>query len=123
MLTIARILANVWSTSSSALKVVMEAGTALIGSVNSLAAANQATGQVATSTAAATFVVARPTRESVLLRNLDTTISVYVGVATVTSANGMLLKAGESIEVKTTALIQVIAASGTPTVAYYDTYF
>ena len=33
MLTIARILANVWSTSSSALKVVLEAGTALIGAV------------------------------------------------------------------------------------------
>jgi len=33
MLTIARILANVWSTSSGALKVVLEAGTALIGAV------------------------------------------------------------------------------------------
>src|SRR5215207_5539283 len=38
------------------------------------AAVNQATGQVATSTSAATFVIARPTRRSVSLQNLDAAI-------------------------------------------------
>lgn len=85
-------------------------------------AANQATGQVATSTSAATLVAARPARRSVTIKNTDTTIAVYVGPATVTTANGMPLAGGESITVDTTALIQVIAASGTPTVAYYETY-
>lgn len=85
-------------------------------------AANYANGQVATSTAAGTLVAARPTRRSVLIRNVDATISVWIGAATVTAANGMLLKAGESVTVDTTALIQVIAASGTPTVAYLETY-
>lgn len=85
-------------------------------------AANQASGQVATSTSAATFVAARATRRSVTLKNLDAVITVYVGPATVTSGNGMPLRAGESISIDTVALIQVIAASGTPSVAYYETY-
>ena len=72
---------------------------------------------------AATMVIARATRKSVLIRNTDAAISVYIGPATVSAVNGMLLKAGESVPVDTTALIQVIAASGTPVVAYYETYY
>lgn len=79
-----------------------------------------ANGQVATSGTAGTLVAANLTRRSVTVKNLDTTITVYIGVATVSAANGMPLKAGESISVDTTALIQVIAASGTPTVAYLE---
>ena len=81
-----------------------------------------ANGQVSASTTAATLVVANPTRRSVLIRNLDATITVYVGAATVTAANGMPLKAGESVSVDTSQLIQVLAASGTPTVAWFQTY-
>src|ERR1022692_34094 len=62
-----------------------------------IGAANLASSQVTTSTSASTLAVARPTRTSVLFRNLDSTISVYIGPATVTAANGMLLKAGESV--------------------------
>lgn len=85
-------------------------------------AGNIASSQLATSTTAATLVVARPTRRSVTIKNLDTTITVYVGPATVTASNGMPLKAGESISVTWVGLIQVIAASGTPTVASLDEY-
>lgn len=85
-------------------------------------AANQASGQVTTSTSAATLVAARATRRSVTIKNNDASIVVYIGPATVTSGNGMPLKGGESINIDTTALIQVIAASGTPVVAYYETY-
>ena len=91
--------------------------------VADLAPANQATGQVTATTLAATMVIARATRKSVLIRNTDAAISVYIGPATVSAVNGMLLKAGESVPVDTTALIQVIAASGTPVVAYYETYY
>lgn len=83
---------------------------------------NLATGQITTSTAAGTLVVARATRQSVLVRNTDATISVYVGPATVTSSNGMLLKAGESCPFTFVGLLQVIAASGTPVVAFADEY-
>lgn len=85
-------------------------------------ATNYVNSQVATSTVAATLVVARETRRGCLVRNLDTTISVYIGAATVTSANGMLLKAGESVVIQGKGLYQVISASGTPTVAVMDEY-
>ena len=91
--------------------------------VADLAPANQATGQVTATTLAATMVIARATRKSVLIRNTDAAISVYIGPATVSAVNGMLLKAGESVPVDTTALIQVIAASGTPVVSYYDAWY
>lgn len=85
-------------------------------------APNLATGQVATSTTAGTLVAARATRRSVTIKNLHATITVYVGAPTVTASNGMEIKAGESLNIDTTALVQVIAASGTPTVAYVETY-
>lgn len=85
-------------------------------------AANMANGQIATSTAAATLVAARATRRSVVIKNMDATITVYVGVATVTAANGLPLLAGESVSIDWVGLIQVIAASGTPSVAYCETF-
>lgn len=118
--------------------IVLAAGTAIIGKVgidqttpgttNAVAitrftgAANFATGQITTSTTAATFVIARATRRSVTLKNTDAAIVVYFGPATVTSSNGFPLKAGESISVDWVGLIQVIAASATPVVTYADSY-
>lgn len=103
-------------------KLLITSGSALIGITKFQGAANIATGQVATSTTAATFVIARATRRSATLKNTDASITVYIGPATVTSSNGMPLKAGESISVDWVGLIQVIAASGTPTVAYVDVW-
>jgi hypothetical protein len=85
-------------------------------------AATMANGQVTASTSAATLVASRATRRSVTIRNTDTSISVYIGIAAVTAGNGMLLKPGESISIDFTGLIQVIAASGSPVVAYMETY-
>jgi len=117
---------------------VLVAGSALIGKVgidqttpgttNAVSvqsfkgAANIASSQVTTSTSAATLAIARATRRSILIRNMDAAISVYVGPATVTTGNGMLLKAGESCPFTCVGLIQVIAASGTPVVAIADEY-
>lgn len=78
--------------------------------------------QVTAATSAKTLVIARLTRRAVTFRNLDATISVYIGNATVTSTNGFLLKAGESVTWNVTGLVQVIAASGSPVVAYEDEY-
>lgn len=84
-------------------------------------AANVSVGQV-TAGAAATLVVARPTRRGVLIKNLDTSLTAYIGPATVTAANGLELKAGESVVVSWTGLIQRFAASGSPVVAFWDEY-
>ena len=85
-------------------------------------AANMANGQVAATTTAATLVSARATRRSVTVRNMDSSISAYIGIATVSAGNGMLLKAGESISIDYTGLIQVVSASNSPNVAYLETY-
>lgn len=85
-------------------------------------AKNLSSSQVTLSTSASTLANARPTRTSVLFTNLDSSISVYIGPATVTSGNGQILKAGQSIPYTFTGLIQGIAASGTPTVSVADEY-
>lgn len=99
----------------------------IVGSVATTAsepvgATNLSTTQVTASTSAATLAIARPTRTSVLFRNLDSAISVYIGKATVSSSNGTLLKAGESVSFTSVGLIQVIAASGSPVVSVADEY-
>jgi hypothetical protein len=85
-------------------------------------ATNLASSQVALSTTAATVAIARATRRRVTVKNLDAAITVYLGPATVTSGNGMELKAGESVELTWVGLLQGIAASGTPSVAVLDEY-
>jgi hypothetical protein len=105
---------------AEAVALVNTAGVALTTLLT--AAANVANGQVTASTTAGTLVSSRATRRSVSVKNTDTSIAVYIGIATVTSANGMPLKPGESISIDSTVLIQVIAASGSPVVAYIETY-
>lgn len=63
----------------------------------------------ATSTGtAATLIVARPTRSGALIRNLDTANSVWVGPAPVTTSNGFIIKAGESLPITWVGLVQII---------------
>jgi hypothetical protein len=102
------------STAVQVQRVTSEAGTA---------AAN---GQVNISSAAATIVAARDTRKSVLITNRQT-VAVWIGIATVTTANGFRLEPGDWIEWTTKALIQGITAaaytgSGDAVVQYAEAY-
>lgn len=85
-------------------------------------ASTVANGQVTASTTAGALVGARPTRRSLVVVNTSGSIIVYIGIATVTAGNGLPLQPGDSISIDTTAALQVIAASGTPVVAYMETY-
>lgn len=85
-------------------------------------AANLATSQGAASTTAGTLAAARATRRSILIRNLDAAITIYVGPATVTAGNGFPILPGEGIPFSWVGLIQVIAASGTPAYALADEF-
>lgn len=85
-------------------------------------AASMANGQVALSTTAATLVAARATRRRVIIRNTHASINIYVGIATVTSSNGMLIPPGAELTLETTALVQGIAASGSPVASYIEEY-
>lgn len=89
---------------------------------NRAGAPNMANGQVTASGTAGTLVASRATRRYVTVKNLDTSLTVYIGIATVTAGNGMPLKGGESVSLDFTGLIQVIAASGSPIVAYAEVY-
>ncbi len=76
--------------------------------------------QVTASGSPATLVASNAARRLLTVRNQDTSLSVYVGEATVSSSNGLLLKAGESRTFTTPELMQVIAPSGSPVVDYID---
>lgn len=80
-----------------------------------------ANGQVTPTTTAATLVAARDTRKVVTLVNHGS-VDVYIGIATVTTSNGLKLPPGASIDLKTTALIQAITASGTGAIHYAEIY-
>lgn len=77
-------------------------------------------GQAATSTTSAEAVAFRAGRTRVVLKNIDTAITIYVGTGTVTSSNSIPLLAGESIALNTAAAINALAASDTPNLAYIE---
>jgi len=83
-------------------------------------AANLNVDQVATSTTSGVAVAARGSREAVTVKNIDTSITIYVGIGTVTSTNSMPLLAGESITFYTEAVINALSASGTPRLAFVE---
>lgn len=85
-------------------------------------AANYANSQVTAGVASAQLVAARATRRSVLIRNTDATNSAYIGAGTVTSGNGFLLKAGESVSIDTTAAINCIRDTADVALAVFETY-
>lgn len=70
------------------------------------------TGQVVVTTTAATLVAARETRKRLLISN-NSSHDIYVGPATVTTANGLRVGVGATLELYTCALVQAIIASGT----------
>lgn len=80
-----------------------------------------ATGQVAPTNAAATLLAARETRKSATFTNFGT-VDVYVGPATVTTANGHKVEPGGSLTLETTALVQAITAAGTGSIHYVESY-
>ena len=120
--TVANSLAVVVSSDQSAIPVTLSGVATAAGQALALAGATSiASGQV-TAGAAATLAAARATRRCVTILNTDALLSVYIGPATVTSGNGMLLRAGVQVRIETTALIQVLAASGSPVVTYMEEY-
>ncbi len=109
------------NVASSQTIAVTNAGTFAVQVLTACGGANTANGQVSISSAA-TIITSRALRRYCIIRNLDASVSGYVGIATVTTANGMLVKAGESIRIDSQALIQGIAASGTISFAYIEFY-
>jgi len=89
-----------------------------VGEIGSSALAS---GQVAPTSVAGTLIAARETRKRVIILN-DGVVDVFIGPATVTTANGFRLVPGSSIMLITTVLIQGITASGTGAIDYLEEY-
>lgn len=86
-------------------------------------ATSGAAANTALATSAAEEIAARVNRREVIIKNIDSTITTYVGFdSNLTTSNGMELLAGESISLKTNAAIYGIAASGTPAWRYVELY-
>lgn len=80
-----------------------------------------ATGQVAPTGPAGTLLAARSLRTQVTFYN-NGDRTVWIGPATVTTANGLPLLPGASITLRSTALVQAITASGTGAISYVEEY-
>lgn len=85
-----------------------------------------ANGQVTVTNSATTIAAARETRKSLLIVNRQT-VAIWVGLTTVTTANGVRLDPGDSITITTTALVQGITAAaysgtGDALTQYVETY-
>lgn len=126
---------NAWFflNGSQAVQIVDSTGTALTYNANGSATPTNsapvvvanptavATNQVAPTGSAATLLASRAFRTRVTFKNIGA-VTVYIGPATVTTANGFPLLPGESISYVTTALFQAITASGTGAIAYTEEY-
>ena len=80
-----------------------------------------ATGQVAPTGTAGTLIAARTGRKSVTFYNSGA-VNVWIGPATVTTANGLLLIPGASYTSYSEALWQAITSSGTGAIGYAEEY-
>jgi len=86
-------------------------------------AANLGTSQVTVSSSSATsLLAARATRRAALVTNNDSTISIYVGGASVATNTGHKLAAGNSITIPYVGAIYAIAASGSPVVSVSEVF-
>ena len=83
-----------------------------------------AVSQAATATTAGgtQVLAAKNTRTRAVFKNLDTSITIYLGTGTVSSSTGIPLLAGESIALHTKGAIKALSASGTPSLAIVDEY-
>lgn len=85
-----------------------------------------ANGQTTISNTAANIAAARDTRKRIVIVNQQT-VAVYVGIATVTTGNGLRLDSGASVTLYTQAAVQGITAaaytaSGDLKVHYIEEY-
>lgn len=80
--------------------------------------------QVATATTdgGTQVLAAKNSRIRAVFKNVDSSITIYLGTGTVSSSTGMPLLAGESITLHTRAAVKALAASGTPSLAIVDEF-
>ena len=79
------------------------------------------TGQVAVGYASAGLIIAaNAARAGVLITNPSTTVTVYIGKSTVTTATGAILGPGNSMTIPTVSAVYGIVASGTQNLSFLE---
>ena len=90
---------------------------------NFLGAGHLDNGQATAGDESAELVPARSNRRSVVVRNIHDSAACYIGFNTVTTENGFLLKAGESISIDYTGAVNGLrAASVDVPICYLESY-
>ena len=84
--------------------------------------ANYATGQIAVLSTVTAIVGVNATRRAVLVTNPDTTTTVYIGSAAVTTSTGQALLPGNSLSLPTTAAVYGRTTGSTITVSFIEVY-
>lgn len=118
---------NVQVTQGSGTKVAtdertIDSETVHVQRVDEIGAANWSHNQNATiSTTAAELIAARETRKRAVIVNQGS-VDCYIGKSTVSSSNGVLLKAGGVIVLQHCGAIYGRTASGTATLHYWEEY-
>lgn len=116
---------NVINASAGAIEVdivasttvpVSIAGTVVVDDIGGIL---NATGQVAIGTAA-TLIIAANVRRGILVTNPSSTVTVFVGGAAVTTANGQELLPLASLTIPTVSAVYGIVAAATQTVSYME---
>ena len=88
------------------------ATTVYVQRVSEIGSTAIAVARITPTTSPATLVAARDTRKRLVITNNSNT-TVYVGPATVSTANGYPIGVGYTLTLYTTILVQCIIASGT----------
>ena len=88
------------------------ATTVYVQRVSEIGSTAIAVARITPTTSPATLVAARDTRKRLVITNNSNT-TVYVGPATVSTANGYPIGGGYTLTLYTTILVQCIIASGT----------
>lgn len=101
---------------------IVGSSASIVVQTNQTGATSIASGQVLVGNTDTAVVSARANRRSATVKNQSTSVTVYVGTAGVTTATGIELKPGESINIDSISIIDAITASGSATVGYIETY-
>lgn len=84
-----------------------------VGAINS-------TGQVSVGATDTTIIAANASRAAVIITNISSTVTVYIGNAGLTTSTGYPLLPSNSISIPTTAAVHGIVASSTQTVGFLE---
>lgn len=107
----------------SAIPVYASLGSAVIPVSQTLAgAANEANGQASLTSVASQIVGVRATRRSVAIINLDSSATIYLGPAGVTTSNGLAIPAGQSVSIPFTGAIYGVVSTGSVSVSFMEIY-